>query len=143
MKKTRTSNINEKGFTLLYALLMITLVLSVSASVMQIMTKELRLSNFGEVSQIALYAAKSGSDCAVYWAIQGRFDEGGTITCLGVNTVVSPGNSTFSIDFGGNKGCAVVTVDGSLGEIRSRGYNTSCSVTSGFRVERGIIEHYK
>ncbi len=132
----------NNGFTLLYAMLIITLVLSVSASVMQIMTKELRLANFGEVSQIALYAAKSGSDCALYWAIQGAFDEGKTITCLSQSFNVGPGSNNFTLDIPG-RGCAVVSVNNVTGEIRSRGYNTTCSVTTGFRVERGIVERYK
>lgn len=139
VNKSETMN---KGFTLLYALLIITLVFSVSASVMQIMTKELRLANFGEVSQIALYAAKSGSDCALYWAIQGAFDEGRVITCMSQNFDVGPGRNNFTLDIPG-RGCASVTVNNVTGEIRSRGYNTSCSVTTGFRVERGIVERYK
>ncbi len=139
---TQHPNTMNKGFTLLYAMLIITLVLSVSASVMQIMTKELRLANFGEVSQIALYAAKSGSDCALYWAIQGAFDEGKTITCLSQSFTVGPSNGNFTLDIPG-RGCAVVSVNSTTGEIRSRGYNTTCSVTTGFRVERGIVERYK
>lgn len=135
----------KKGFVLLYTILIITLVLGVSGSVLQIMMKELRLANFGEVSQIALYAAKSGSDCALYTGILGKFDiPGSEFTCLGRNYRVGLGNTTnYEIDFFFNKGCAKVEVDHTTGDIRSRGYNTSCSSASGLTVERGILEHYK
>lgn len=60
-------NTKEKGFTLLFAVLLSVLVLSVGASVINIAMKQVILSGIGRESQFAFYAANTGIECALYW----------------------------------------------------------------------------
>lgn len=58
---------NKKGFTLLFAILVSTLVLAVGASIINLALKQSILSSIGRESQYAFYAATTGLECAVYW----------------------------------------------------------------------------
>src|SRR3989344_7616279 len=58
------------GFTLLLSLLVVSVILSVSLGIFNIMTKELKLSGIGRESQIAFYAADAGIECFFYWEIK-------------------------------------------------------------------------
>lgn len=135
----------ERGFTLLFAMLILTVVLSITSSVLNIMIKELKLSGAGRESQIAYYAAESGAECALYWVARGDVDgtNSGTITCAGDSISVTA-DTAFEYDVSGNDdhpGCAIVRIiPGSPVTIESRGYNT-CD-TSKLRVERGIRVTY-
>lgn len=60
----------QKGFTLLLSLLVISIILSVGFGVFDIMTKELKLSGIGRESQISFYAADAGIECAYFWDIK-------------------------------------------------------------------------
>ena len=133
----RPSN-QQKGFTLLYALLVISVVLMVTASIFSILLKEMRISSFGKASQIAYYAAESGAECAVYWAASGTNFNGATnIQCHNQNVTAS---SPFIVNVGSEGACAIVTVDQSSNTtIESRGYNVCPgSGPSARRVERGL-----
>lgn len=57
----------EKGFTLLFAVLLAVLVLAVGASVINIAMKQVILTGIGRESQFAFYAANTGVECALYW----------------------------------------------------------------------------
>ncbi len=57
----------EKGFTLLFAVLLSVLVLAVGASVINIAMKQVILTGIGRESQFAFYAANTGIECALYW----------------------------------------------------------------------------
>ncbi len=71
-KKIQDKNITkkQKGFTLLFAVLVSTLVLSVGASIISIALRQLILSSTGRDSQYAFYAANTGIECAYYWDIK-------------------------------------------------------------------------
>ena len=58
---------NKKGFTLLFSVLLITLILAVGASIINVALKETILSGVGRESQYAFYAANTGIECAMYW----------------------------------------------------------------------------
>ncbi len=157
----------EKGFTLLVAIVITSMLLLVSFVVVNVALKQLVLANAGIESQYAFYAADSGTECAVYWDLQdstlSAFDPStpGTISCNGqtvstnsqsVPTIPaqqsqiggggSDRTSTFSITF--PKGCAIVEVtknaDGTT-TIDSRGYNT-CVTSAPRRFERGVTLRY-
>lgn len=57
----------NKGFTLLFAVLVSVLVLAVGASVITIALKQTILSSTGRESQYAFYAANTGLECALFW----------------------------------------------------------------------------
>ena len=57
---------SKKGFVILIAVLVATLVVSIGAFIASIAVKELRLSSSGRESQNAFYAADSAIECALY-----------------------------------------------------------------------------
>jgi len=62
----------SKGFTLLFAVLAASLLLSIGLSIFSLTVKELTLSSYGRESQFSFYAADSGAECALYWDIKGH-----------------------------------------------------------------------
>lgn len=106
----------SRGFTLLLAALVASIVLSLGASVFSIAQKQVTLSSIGRDSQYAFYAADTAAECALYYDI--RFQAFGSTTpastaivCdkasdgsdLTVNTTVTSNGthatSTFAMDF--------------------------------------------
>jgi hypothetical protein len=74
---TKNSIHARRGFTLLFAVIVSVLVLSVGASMINIAVKQVILSGSGRESQYAFYAANTGIECALYWDINGvEIDEG-------------------------------------------------------------------
>ena len=68
-------NINQRGFTLLFAVLVSTLVLAVGASIISLALKQVQLSGTSRDSQYAFYAANTGYECAYYWDVHGYNDK--------------------------------------------------------------------
>lgn len=138
----------EAGFTLLYALIVIGVLLMVSTSIFSIMIKEVRISAFGKESQIAYYASETGAECALYWARNNTtFSEGTTVTCSGQDIIMTDqngdGTAELIIPVASGEACAWVNVfQPGLTIIQSRGYNICPppvgSGPSSRRVERGL-----
>lgn len=61
------------GFALLFAILAASVLLSVAVAIWNIALREVILSSFGRESQIAFFAADTGSECALYWDFKGAF----------------------------------------------------------------------
>ena len=57
----------QRGFTLLLAALIASIVLAVGAAIFSIAQKQLVLSAIGRDSQFAFYAADTAAECALYW----------------------------------------------------------------------------
>ena len=83
MKKFRKNT--QRGFTLLLAALVSSIVLAVGAAIFSIAQKQVTLSALGRDSQFAFYAADTIAECALYWDF--RFDYFSTTTPA---TVVAP-----------------------------------------------------
>ena len=147
----------NRGFTLLYAVLVSSLMLSIGLAIFNITIKELLLSSAARESQFAFYAADTGIECALFWDIQANaFAVSNTksIECAG-KTIESVGGagygsaSTFDIDLSPLPYCATVSVTKQQKSnstprrtiIESRGYNT-CDTTNPRRVERAIRATY-
>src|SRR3989338_2430331 len=60
----------DKGFTLLLASLVASVVLSLGIAIFGIASKQLMLSSMARDSQFAFYAADSGAECVFYWDIR-------------------------------------------------------------------------
>jgi hypothetical protein len=60
----------KRGFTLLLATLMASLLLTIGAAIFSIVKKEVILSSIGRDSQFAFYAADTAAECALYWDIR-------------------------------------------------------------------------
>lgn len=59
----------DRGYTLLFAVLVTSIVLSVAISILSISRKEFVLSTSARESQFAFYAADSGLECASYFDV--------------------------------------------------------------------------
>jgi hypothetical protein len=61
---------NNKGFVLMIALVLISIVLVVGLGVYDIILREIIISIAGRESQKSFYAADSGIECALYWDVK-------------------------------------------------------------------------
>lgn len=64
---------SQKGFTLLLAALVASIVLALGTSIFGLVQKEIILSSLGRDSQYAFYAADTGAECALYWDVRYRY----------------------------------------------------------------------
>ncbi|MDP2676437.1 MAG: hypothetical protein Q8O83_02005 [bacterium] len=100
MENKKRSKINRtNGFTLLLALLVSSIVLSISLGVFGIVVREISLSTSARESRLAFYAANSGIECAVYW----DFVQGAFATSSPAPTTITCNNQSF--DVGGWGSC--------------------------------------
>lgn len=81
---------HKKGYTLLFAVLLSSLVLSISVSILTISRKELILSASARESQMSFFAADAGIECALYYNNLGQFN------IENLDGSVSPNFSNFS-----------------------------------------------
>ncbi len=161
----------NKGYTLLFAVLVSSLVLSVGISILNISKKEFLLSSSARESTIAFYAADSGLECAAYWDRRSKFSttistDPIDIRCAnhaiyqhnGRSYSFSPNNgyiyTTFDIRPSiGSTACATIevkkpTAENGVTTIESRGYNMGWNPASGCvspspkRVERAVQYTY-
>lgn len=142
---------NNKGYTLLFAVLVSSLVLAVGISILNISKKEFLLASSARESTAAFYAADSGLECGVYFIDKRlkptEYNQG--IPCAqhfasqpAAITLVTSGTDetyTFDVNLNGSS-CAVVkvtkkvipavapeTTDGYSVGVESRGYNIGWS----------------
>lgn len=146
-----------RGFTLLFAVLVGSILLALGYAIFNIVSKDVLLSSSGRDSQFAFYAADSGIECALYWDYQE--DAFATTSAL---TSVACGESdatltreyqdttyvtTFSFSLGDalSAPCATIDVYKTPDPVRtvvvSAGYNT-CVTSNPRRIERAIRVQY-
>ena len=56
-----------KGFTLLFAVIISSLLLSIGVAILDLALKQFSLSSTGKNSQVAFYAADNGLECGLFW----------------------------------------------------------------------------
>lgn len=162
---------DKKGFVILIAVLVASLLISLGAFIANIAVKELTLSTSGRDSSLAFYAADAAIECALYqdlhvqqYATSSSATGPATTLCNSTSTPVtvngtlsnaSRGVSQFSISFPQATGndpnfspFATVRITkndiGGPGDetiIESRGYNVMSTSTSN-RVERALEVTY-
>ncbi len=151
---------NSRGFTLLIAVLMGSILLAIGYAIYNILAKEIILSSSGRESQFAFYASDSGVECALYWdSKQNAFSTSSaqtTLSCGGssvplvrtydAGTGIYTTTFSFPIGTGGIEApCASVTVKRlytpTRTTIESSGYNT-CDTENPQRLERAIRVSY-
>lgn len=111
-KKINKNTKGKRGFTLLFAVLVATLVVSIGATIISIALRQTILSGTTRESQYAFYAANTVLECAHYWDTTTNIDLGGKVifpspgetgiaisdeaaaqvTCAGVNIITGTGN---------------------------------------------------
>lgn len=150
---------NERGFTLLVAVLVSGILLALGVAIFNIVSKEVVLTSSGRESQFAFYAADSGVECALYW--DSKQDAFSTTSpqqpsCAGApvtnyNIAYDSGTDTYTTTFSFSLGsgliapCTDVTVARQTNPTRTTlsaaGYNT-CVTTNPRRIERSIRVQY-
>ncbi len=150
---------SQRGFTLLLAALVSSVVLSLGAAIFAIAQKELTLSSTGRNSQFAFYAADTAAECALYWDVRYAYfgvtpPDSITASCDGqaLNEIVSSGDRlsgnytmTFSYDISvlqasgqTNHYCANVSVaktkvpvtNAVTSVVHADGFSTGCAGVS-------------
>jgi len=152
-----------RGFTLLIAVVISSLLLSIGLAILNSTLKGFELSVLGRESQFAFYAADSGLECAIYWDVKEEAFATSSesilpvsgVVCAGVDITSSlaPDSSdaisaitTFDLPYAGSSYCAKIKVTKNIDAykktvIESRGYN-SCDPGNTKRVERAIKISY-
>ena len=161
----KTNFKNNKGYTLLFAVLVSSIVLSIGISILTISKKEFLLSASARDSTSAFYAADSGLECAAYFDNNGNYfstsTTAGPFSCADFS-ITKQGGATgseydpyefnFQIPLGSSGACSIVTIEKYYDDddiittrIISRGYNVgwdsvaeSCDEPSSRRVERAL-----
>lgn len=64
---------NNGGYTLLFSVLVSSILLSIGLAILNISTKEVALSSAARESEIAFYAADAGLECVFRWDLAGKF----------------------------------------------------------------------
>lgn len=153
---------SPKGFTLLFASLISSLLLAVGLVIFDITLRELMLSSVVRDSDYAVYTADTGIECALYWdfkydgassafATSSLSPRAASISCNGQNVSladvvqdVNGATTTFTINMTPRPYCAIVEVAKAHNPtdttIVSRGYNT-CNA-SPQRIERSLQVNY-
>ena len=152
------TNKKERGFTLLLATIISSLLLAVGAAMFAIIKKEIILSSLGRDSQFAFYAADTGAECALYWDFRHDIFSATSSAWLGktcdsqdlgpIQFVAYDQPMVFQYDPNGY--CSIVSVTkytpGSPESTRidSRGYSTSCATiaTNPRALERAVEIFY-
>ena len=148
---------SPRGFTLLIAVVLTAVLLSVGFALLDIAYKQIVLSSTARNSQYAFYAADSAMECALFWDQQHNAFSAASalssIRCKGVdipvtaNTSGSTRTSTFTLPCSaGTTAVVEVQKGGSCGGsatscLFARGYN-SCSASDPRRVERALKVSY-
>ena len=161
----------NRGFTVLFAVVVSALILAIGISIANITLKQIRISSLGRESQIAFYAADSGSECVLYYdLVEESFGTSSssnvpptyTIECFGEEAVVSfdptgtadSRHATSSISIEDTSSATHLCATVEIGKhdtnndnfsdktiILSRGYNI-CAGDSTRLLERGIRIRY-
>lgn len=154
-----------RGFTLLFAVLISSILLAIGMGIFNIVYRELQLSALARDSTTALFSADAGIECGLYWEYQDKFDPEEinpvvSINCAGTDmassrvvvAAVTEWSYTFRVGEGASdESCVVlnITKDASdplnvITTISSSGRNEGgATCTPGNRtVERTLEVHY-
>ncbi|MEN9614167.1 MAG: hypothetical protein RLZZ347_474 [Candidatus Parcubacteria bacterium] len=148
---TPTASYNQKGFALLFTVLVVSLLLAISLSISNITLRELVLSSATRDSHIAFYAADTALECALYLDTKKNalplangvivLDPTLLSSCAVVDTVTPTKIAFKSQPNPPSPYCFTFTIDKSSGtRIEARGYNNCTDNLR--RVERGIRISY-
>ncbi|MEK7140483.1 MAG: LamG-like jellyroll fold domain-containing protein [Patescibacteria group bacterium] len=156
---TKNKKNNNSGFVMLFAIILSSIILTITLGVLNIALKEMNFSSSAKETGEASFAADTGVECALYYdkLSTPRFafpDPGGSITCAtDTTTPVLSGNATiWSYDFvinnlgSSSQGCVKVNVEKDatdplaiITDIVSKGYNVGnsvCDSSNSNRIER-------
>ncbi len=67
MARTNFRQPKQQGFALLMTLIVVTVLVAIGLTVLDVSTKQIRLSTNAKDSEVAFHAANAGMECARYW----------------------------------------------------------------------------
>ncbi len=143
-------NKKTRGFTLLFAVLVGSLLFTLGIAIGNIALKEVVLSSAGKQSEKAFFSADAGTECALYWDIQkGAFpgSNGDKINCAGSEITLSLAAAAVTqFEIKTAPFCAEVTVTKQASDpkttIESRGQSDCDLGENPARVERALRVTY-
>ena len=130
---------SKRGFTLLIAALVASIVLTLASAIFDIAQKQVTLASLSQQSQYAFYAADTAAECALYWDVRFSYFapvtptltpppicDGQVLSVAPTFTSLSPATYpyTMSFQFAPNADCAQVSVEKCLGSISATGVCT-------------------
>ncbi|MSU45165.1 MAG: hypothetical protein EXS47_00840 [Candidatus Zambryskibacteria bacterium] len=133
----------NKGFTLLIAIVVTSMLLIVSFVVINIALKQLVLASANKESQYAFYAADGGTECAIYWDLIGivsKFDPATSdlsITCSGQTISTNSQTSEINLETGSG---AVPTIPSTNSRIGGGGVNATSTFWLKFKKGCAIVQ---
>lgn len=158
MKKLFLKTKNQKGYALLFTVLIISSISVVAAGLINAVYKQLILSLLAKDSSSAFYQADTAVDCAMYadlYASTHGWLEGDTLNCGGFDlNIIKHDDGSYDLlppDEKSNEPCFRINVsknsnsdiDGFNTEsIKAKGYNI-CNMTNSKTVEREIVVNFK
>ena len=151
----------NKGFVLLFTLIVLTVILTITFGVMGNALKQLNFATSASNSNDAFYAASVGAECALFNDKSSSFSfletgSSGEVECSGT-TIPFTASTSNSWSFNlirlgaSSQSCAKVTVIKDFAAIPvttvidSRGFNfgdASCNSTASYRTERALLINY-
>ncbi len=145
---------SPRGFTLLIAVVMVSVLVSVGLALLDITYKQVLLAQAATQSQYAFYNADSALECALYWdqkqnAFSYSYTTPTAITCgnLSVPSTLTNGTTkqtvlTIPCAAGGSSATVTVLKTASaVTTIYANGYNL-CNTSDPKRIERGLRAQY-
>jgi len=137
---------NQKGITLLLAVFISSLILTLGMGIYTLLFGQVGFSSTAKESLLAFYAADSGIECALFWDIQNNsFSTSSTsdITCNDDSFSVggASGLSEFTINFADGSCAEVEVIKNSETAITSLGKNI-CQAGSAKTLQRGLRVNY-
>ncbi len=101
----------QKGFVILFAVIIATIIALIGAGIFSVAFKETVLSSTASESQIALFAADTGMECALYYEYQNS--TASTINCSGSSSLPVTAGQVYDYRFimSGTPSCGFVSVD--------------------------------
>jgi hypothetical protein len=157
----RINSKKQKGFVLLFAVTLASIILAIALGIANISLKEAKFATSARDSNVAFFSADTGIDCALLYdksssRIFFNTPSATTIDCAGGTRTVTGGNGVWTFKVLGlgtsGLGCAIVTVNKSGTYpivntlVVSKGYNLggdgTCASTSSTLIERELDVRY-
>jgi len=145
----------ERGFVILFTVLIAIVMVVIAAGLSLISFKELRLSSSAREAHIAFFAADSGLECALYHDSNGFFLSVEPVFSIDCNDQLNPFTETeypnfaFQLPLRDGATCATVRVFKSeeingvnSTRIESFGHNAPCDTNTPTKVERALRATY-
>ncbi len=139
VKKILSSSSAKKGFTLLLAALVSSVVLSIGAAVYAISFKQVQLSSVGRDSQFAFYAADTAAECGLFWDF--RSDLRGGIT-FATSSASNNSNSLTTVTCNGQTVNVYVIASAAAAATSTFYYSPAFDATHGHCAEVTVTKYY-